>query len=672
MSFFNNISLNRYRKYIEIGFGILILYAVLFNYIHLLNSITHNYLPVWSDEFFYFINTNSFFQNGVLEAALTYNGEGSRILGVDAHGFGYPLLHGGIAKIFGWDNLNFIYFNFISVLISVLLMCCIRRITITEKLWVSNLILMFPFFILYGVTYMQESIHILIALVISVLVYFIYNKEDNKVYIVLFLITIFIAGIFRALWFFWLIGLIPLAKSNKQLIIYFSLFLLGVVMSFVFVLFFTEPVPNYFSSLVVLLKNNKIGEGLVSLLFHFYDNLNFYFFGKSGDLVYKSMKYLNFGIVTYFSYLAFKNKSRLTIAIALIGTLNFLLLFTIYDAFDWREIRTMSPLFYFYIIFIVSSSRRITHLLIIILCCLFFPTLKISNQWIQERNNVQIIYDKKDVYKEIGKKIVDNKLTLLGYIPRDYSTDLLDLPLSNISGSPIRYIIPYYNVEKKYFDYTIIRPNTNTQNFKIIDNKYYILTDNRKKKNEQFTLEQELPVNLSENEYIELSLSYFRKRAYFKSIESSLKAIKLNSSNIVAYNNLGASYNMLLMHDKAKEALDKALLIDPNFNLVLNNRKIAVQGIERRVNKGFTEKEYLGLSFNYYNTKNYHDCIKVSEELLSVFPDNATAYNNMCISYNNLGEWEKAIQACENSLHINSDFELAKNNLEWAKSELNK
>ncbi|WP_298548068.1 tetratricopeptide repeat protein [uncultured Aquimarina sp.] len=215
-------------------------------------------------------------------------------------------------------------------------------------------------------------------------------------------------------------------------------------------------------------------------------------------------------------------------------------------------------------------------------------------------------------------------------------------------------------------------PNNTVYEVKVDDVTICAVTKNDFVVDEYTRLEQRLAKNPNAPEFVQLSLLYFKKGDYFKSIEASLKAIKLNSSNIIAYNNLGASYNTLLMYDKAKEALGIALLIDPDFDLALNNMKIAEQGMERRKKKDFSEQEYLALSFNYYTTRNYKDCIKVSEELLSTFPNNATAYNNICISYNNIGEWKKAIKACENALRINSDFELAKNNLEWAKSKIDR
>lgn len=472
----------KYGRHIDIALGIIVLYCVCFNYSEWFNSIASNYYPVWSDEFFYFINTYSFIQNETLEAALTFGGKGSVVFGADAHGFGYPLLQGSLANIFSWSNLNFIYFNLTIVLIAILFIWFLQSITINQKLWISCIFLLFPFFPLYAFTYMQEAIHIFIATIISILIYHVYHKEDNRAYIAILIIIIFISGVFRSLWFFWLIGLLPLAKSKRELISYGLLFISGIILSVITTRLFTESVPNYFNSIVTLLDNGQIGDMFVSLFSHFYENIKLYFFNENDDLLYRSIKYINFGTVFYFAFQGIKSKSRLAISLALIGILNFLLLFLLYDAFDWREIRTMSPLFYFYILFIVlNTNSLIRYLKIGGLCFLFSLTIGKTNKRIAERNNhnLQQINKEQNLHKEIADKVSDNSVVLVSYIPRDYSYDLLNLPVQNSNGSPVRYIIQYYNVEKVKADYVLSRPKQDRSNSVLIDNEYYRLIENK-------------------------------------------------------------------------------------------------------------------------------------------------------------------------------------------------
>ncbi|OJV42954.1 MAG: hypothetical protein BGO29_07255 [Bacteroidales bacterium 36-12] len=156
---------------IEFIFVISILLGICYLYFILINSISVNYHPVWSDEFFYYINTCSFIENNTLKAALTLNGKGSVVFGSDTHGFGYPLLHGVIAKVFGWHNLNFIIFNFVLLTFSIITIWFMKSVRHIHKLWISIYILLFPFFTLYAFTYMQEIVHIFIAILLSACIY---------------------------------------------------------------------------------------------------------------------------------------------------------------------------------------------------------------------------------------------------------------------------------------------------------------------------------------------------------------------------------------------------------------------------------------------------------------------------------------------------------------------
>jgi Flp pilus assembly protein TadD len=52
---------------------------------------------------------------------------------------------------------------------------------------------------------------------------------------------------------------------------------------------------------------------------------------------------------------------------------------------------------------------------------------------------------------------------------------------------------------------------------------------------------------------------------------------------------------------------------------------------------------------------------------LDLRPNYAEAWNNICASYNKLGRYEEAAAACEQALRYKSDFELAHNNLQYAR-----
>ena len=171
--------------------------------------------------------------------------------------------------------------------------------------------------------------------------------------------------------------------------------------------------------------------------------------------------------------------------------------------------------------------------------------------------------------------------------------------------------------------------------------------------------------------YIQLSLAYYGRKDYLGSIEASRKAIALDSKNIIAYNNLCTSYNMLKMYYKGKEAGEKAReLAGKKDGLIENNLKISDRGIAIREKREYSVKQYLKMSLNSFRLKDFENCIKISYELLDKDPNNLIAFNNICASHNNLKEFELAKEACKKALEIDSNFQLAKNNLQLAEKRL--
>ena len=76
---------------------------------------------------------------------------------------------------------------------------------------------------------------------------------------------------------------------------------------------------------------------------------------------------------------------------------------------------------------------------------------------------------------------------------------------------------------------------------------------------------------------------------------------------------------------------------------------------------------YLDLSMQFYTQKEYEKTIVYSLKAIAFDPNGYRAYNNLCAAYCELNMPDEAIEAAETALKIKPDFQLAKNNLEWAK-----
>ncbi len=461
----------------QLAFTVIGLVIILISYFLLALQITDNYLPVWNDEFFYYTNSASFFENTTLKAALTYNGSGSRLLGGDAHGFAYPLLNGGIAKIFGWHNLNFIYTNFLFVAAALVLVFFQKNITSVNRLFIILFVLIFPFFAIYGFTYMQESVHIFFAIVCSILIGRI-NREGLAKDYCFFILVVFIAALFRPFWLIWLVGLIPFAVNTFQRRLYILLFLFGSVLSVLLMFYFTEFVPNYFASVIALIGKGDIGGFLYSMIKHFTYNGYAYFFKNENSLVYFFVKCSILAALIFFSTKAYIHKSKLFISIAFTGIVNFLVLFLLYDVFMWRETRVLVPFFYFCIPFLVFEiNSKLKFLLLFILAVFFGLNLPESKKVIAERNmhTKEAAADAQNAFKTIASKLSDSAIVFINYYPSDSTLDLLSVPLKNISNSPVRYIVPYYRVNRVPYNYILNLPGTVPMGTILISNQYFQL-----------------------------------------------------------------------------------------------------------------------------------------------------------------------------------------------------
>ncbi|MEI8201959.1 MAG: hypothetical protein WCH34_03045 [Bacteroidota bacterium] len=80
--------------------------------------------------------------------------------------------------------------------------------------------------------------------------------------------------------------------------------------------------------------------------------------------------------------------------------------------------------------------------------------------------------------------------------------------------------------------------------------------------------------------------------------------------------------------------------------------------------------ELLNQSVNSYNQGDYNECIRLNKQALDLKPEMADAWNNICASYNSMKMWKDATKACNEALRIRPDYQLAKNNLDWALKNL--
>lgn len=261
------------------------------------------------------------------------------------------------------------------------------------------------------------------------------------------------------------------------------------------------------------------------------------------------------------------------------------------------------------------------------------------------------------------------------------------LRVNSLYGEPrsaIYYISKYPNFvyvgPKEVSDYSLVLPSYAKHDKEILVNWPPKNTVHQIKvddvpiiaivKNDNIDLLAKLKTDSTDvNFLLNLSLEFFLTNDYPHAIVVAEKVLLLDPNNAIAYNNICSSLNSLFLFAEAIEAGKKATEIAPDFQLARNNYTYSLSKKDERVDPKVRVRNLLNISVAFFENGNQAKSIEFSERVLALDPNNALAYNNLCVAYIALKQIDKAISAAETALRIAPDFQLAKNNLALAKSQ---
>ncbi len=200
--------------------------------------------------------------------------------------------------------------------------------------------------------------------------------------------------------------------------------------------------------------------------------------------------------------------------------------------------------------------------------------------------------------------------------------------------------------------------------------KYLDIAKN--KKSISMILEEEAHIEPSAEKYLNLSLHYYKENKFEETISAATLALSLKKDYPEAYNNIGIAHFRLGEYDKAIEAYTEALNLKPDFALAKNNLSDAINAVELQNHnsdiKNSSAKDFLALSLKFYNNGDFSSCIRAAQRSIEISPSSA-AFNNICAAYNQLGKYDKAIEACNQALKLDTNNRLARGNLNFANSQ---
>jgi tetratricopeptide (TPR) repeat protein len=85
-------------------------------------------------------------------------------------------------------------------------------------------------------------------------------------------------------------------------------------------------------------------------------------------------------------------------------------------------------------------------------------------------------------------------------------------------------------------------------------------------------------------DYLNLSLQMYNAGNYQGCIDAAQKSLELRPNYAPAYNNIGSSYNVMKKYKEGREAMLKALALDPNSQLYKNNLAVSEAGLNGKSN----------------------------------------------------------------------------------------
>jgi tetratricopeptide (TPR) repeat protein len=153
---------------------------------------------------------------------------------------------------------------------------------------------------------------------------------------------------------------------------------------------------------------------------------------------------------------------------------------------------------------------------------------------------------------------------------------------------------------------------------------------------------------------------WLREKARFAEPEGFLRmAITENHSYTDAYYLLMQLYADRLDASNLRDIASRMLALFPAD-------KVAADWLARASNLTPTPEAYLEKSLALYQAGDYAGCIEAAHKALDLRPGYAAAWNNIGAAYNSMRKWDEGIQAEQEAVRLDPNFQLAKNNLAWA------
>lgn len=428
-----------------------ILYGVLLVYLYQFLLVAGKYKTFTTDEKFYYIEAKAISANNIYQTPASLDGNTSYIGDFGFHGVSYALKDGWMAKLFFCsENPPLVWDNIFTCLVTLVIVLLFKPFSLNIRIKIALIILTHYVLFTYTLSYMQETIHYLFAVIALWNLYLLYINinGDNKKYLYSYLLLILIAITFRYGWFIWGLGLLPLAKNYTGFFKWGIAAIAIALFAIVFNRYTTAPYPyGYVTDKIIEMEKFSLSNA-VKIAFDNFSNSILLFIMPAESMDTTVMRYLLLVLLFTNTWYAFVKRNRYIIACTLIGWGYFLAAMTFYGVYwgyDERALAVLNPLLAFSL---VGAGNRLIFYPVIVVQLLLFPGVvkgtKERNHSAIEANTPSAEYIAiKNSFSKIKDLITDDAATVVEIpinIVRHGAQDFFnDFPLVNSKGYPIHY-----------------------------------------------------------------------------------------------------------------------------------------------------------------------------------------------------------------------------------------
>ncbi|MFB0564589.1 MAG: tetratricopeptide repeat protein [Candidatus Aminicenantaceae bacterium] len=184
---------------------------------------------------------------------------------------------------------------------------------------------------------------------------------------------------------------------------------------------------------------------------------------------------------------------------------------------------------------------------------------------------------------------------------------------------------------------------------------------------------KEKPVDVKIN--YNLAEAYYKSKQYDKAAEAYNKLMQINPEQATTYYGKKVKmYDEAGMFDNAIEAAKQVCELNPESELAVYNLGImySKQGKYNESIETFRhaltirpnyDLAYYNIGLNYFNLKKFKEAVEAFEKFVAITPDNADAWYNIGVGYMQLKKFDKSLEPLRKSIELRPDYDYAHYNL---------